>query len=317
MAPGRSPLPPDYDALVDRSVDLDRVCSSSDWVLPALATWGTADPVVAREGDAAVALGRAPLRRGVERWCGLDPTWGFACPVVGPDTDRAADLTARCLRGSTRWDAVLLTGLVPGSAREAAVTRRLLQAEYRLFEGPSMTRQVADVHDGVDAWLARRSARFRRNLRRAERSRRAAGVELQLVNGGGREIVERCRAVERRSWKGQRSAGLRDEDFAGFYRHLADRVAASGRLRAGFARDAGRDVAYILGVVRGGTYRGLQLSYDAQYRELSLGNVLQFEQLSALVGEGVHHYDLGMDMPYKRHWADTALTTRTIVVVRR
>ena len=64
------------------------------------------------------------------------------------------------------------------------------------------------------------------------------------------------------------------------------------------------------------TYRGLQLGYDERYAGFSLGNVLQLQQMTALAAEGVRTYDLGMDMPYKLHWADRAFTTRTLVVRR-
>lgn len=331
--PGASPLPAGYDQLVDDSPDLDRFCSSGDWLVPAAATWSSMGTVVVEEpGVAALALGRTRLRWGAELWCGLDPVWGFACPVVGRDTDAAAALTARCLAEDGRWAVTLLTGVVPGSARERSLVAALGDANV-LLEGPSMTRRVADLDGagtgstgtdepagttgGVDAWFGRRSATFRRNLRRAERARVAAGVDVEVVRGGGAEVVERCVALESASWKGRGGSGLRDPVLAAFYRHLAERLAPSGRLRSAFARHEGRDVAYILGAVRHCTYRGLQLSYDDRYSALSLGNVLQLRQMVALAAEGIRTYDLGMDMPYKLHWADRAFTTRTIVVRRR
>jgi CelD/BcsL family acetyltransferase involved in cellulose biosynthesis len=215
-----------------------------------------------------------------------------------------------------RWDAALLTGLVPGSARERALAGELGE-RYRLQVGPSMTRQVADIGGGLESYLARRSPRFRRNLRQAERRRRDRRIDVELVRGGGVEVVERCIAVERRSWKGAEGSGLAEDGFADFYRTIARGLAPAGRLRAGFARSGDRDVAFILGAVRGGVYRGLQLGYDEAFAELSLGNLLQLHQIEALVDEAVESYDLGMDMAYKRQWADRSLTTRTLVVSRR
>src|SRR4051812_35088568 len=138
-ATGPSPLPAGYDQLVDDSADLDPFCSSSDWLAPAAATWSGGGTVVAEDGGVAVALGRTPLRRGAELWCGLDPVWGFACPVVGRDTDAAAALVARCLAGDARWAVTLLTGLVAGSARERSLVAAL-ETAHDLLEGPSMTR---------------------------------------------------------------------------------------------------------------------------------------------------------------------------------
>src|SRR6188472_1199642 len=49
MEPDPSMLPDGYDRLVDESADIDRLCSSSDWVLPAAATWVGDGLVVAAE----------------------------------------------------------------------------------------------------------------------------------------------------------------------------------------------------------------------------------------------------------------------------
>jgi CelD/BcsL family acetyltransferase involved in cellulose biosynthesis len=97
---------------------------------------------------------------------------------------------------------------------------------------------------------------------------------------------------------------------------MARRLATSGRLRAGFARAGEQDVAYILGAVRGADYRGLQISFDEAWAPWSLGNLLQLAQMEALVEEGVTRYDLGMDMAYKRSWADEATASETLVVLR-
>ena len=51
-----------------------------------------------------------------------------------------------------------------------------------------------------------------------------------------------------------------------FYQRALPRLAARGALRLSFARDGERDVGYVLGGVLGDTYRGLQLSYDADYQ---------------------------------------------------
>jgi CelD/BcsL family acetyltransferase involved in cellulose biosynthesis len=47
---------------------------------------------------------------------------------------------------------------------------------------------------------------------------------------------------------------------------------------------------------------------------LSLGSLLQARQIAALCDEGATSYDLGMDMPYKRRWAEHAFDTITIAI---
>lgn len=320
-----------YDALVDASPDIDRFCSSTDWVIPAEAAFGDGAEVVSafvehdndhdlrrsgRRVGAAIGLAAAEAHGGVVLRS-LDPMWGYACPVVGPDPHLgAAALDALLGHLAPEWTACLISGLRPdGLALSALVAR--LRGRYRLGLGADVIRRVARLDDGVDGFLTRRSATFRRNARRAARAAEGAGVELQFGRGGGSEVVERAIALEQRSWKGRSGSGLAEPDFAGFYRDLATRLEPDGRLRAGFARQGGRDVGFILGAVRGSAYRGLQLAYDDDRASLSIGNLLQLGQMAELVEEGITVYDLGQEMAYKASWSDEMDVTTTLVVLAR
>ena len=75
-------------------------------------------------------------------------------------------------------------------------------------------------------------------------------------------------------------------------------------------------LAFILGGVFAGEYRGLQFSFDAEYRHHALGNLLQLQQIEALCEEGNEVYDLGTAMPYKERWAETVVETRLLVIAR-
>jgi CelD/BcsL family acetyltransferase involved in cellulose biosynthesis len=48
-----------------------------------------------------------------------------------------------------------------------------------------------------------------------------------------------------------------------------------------------------------------------------VGTLLQAFQIEQLAADGVRIYDLGMEMAYKRRWADETLDTRTTVIIRR
>jgi len=184
-------------------------------------------------------------------------------------------------------------------------------------------RRVARLDDGLDAYLARRSRSFRRNARNAARRAETVGLRIEWHDGAGADpvgLVERAVEAERTSWKGRQDSGLGDPVFARFYRELAAGLAASGdghRLRAGFAVLDGRDVGYILGAVRGGRYRGLQLAYAEEVARLSLGNLLQLGQMERLVADGVSRYDLGQDMAYKEAWSDELVVTDTVLLAAR
>ena len=61
--------------------------------------------------------------------------------------------------------------------------------------------------------------------------------------------------------------------------------------------------------------RGFQFSFDRRLRELSLGSLMQRAQIAALCDEGIETYDLGMDVRYKRRWADRARDTLTLAIL--
>ena len=60
--------------------------------------------------------------------------------------------------------------------------------------------------------------------------------------------------------------------------------------------------------------RGFQMGFDASMRAMGAGNLVQFELIQALCDEGVEYYDLGMDMNYKRRWAENRLEFVNLLV---
>lgn len=306
-----------WDRAVATTPGIDPFCSSTDWSFAAAAAfpqWGP--PTVT--GVGAALVGTRPLRHddGLLVRYGLDPLWGFATPVVGPAAD-AGRAVAEHL-ADLRWDACVLTG----QDRDLPLTRAVVAAladRFDLGMGPEEHRMRADLAPGFDAWLARRTPRFRQRLRRLEREAESHGLRLEALDPHGppEAVLARCCAVEERSWKGAQGSGLTDPVLATFYRAALGRLGPGGRIRALVAVLHGEDVGFVLGGVRGGTYRGFQLAYDAAHEQLGLGHLLQAAQLRALDAEGgIATYDLGMRMPYKERWADRVDTTFALVVRR-
>lgn len=131
-------------------------------------------------------------------------------------------------------------------------------------------------------------------------------------------LFERLMSIEYRSWKGQEGSGITSIEMSAMYESMIARLVVQGRLAAHVAVVDGSDVGYILGGIRSRRYRGLQLSYCDDARELSVGNLLQDHQLRLLDSlDLADTYDLGMDFDYKRRWADHRETSLTLVVHRR
>jgi CelD/BcsL family acetyltransferase involved in cellulose biosynthesis len=302
-----------WDDAVDRTEGADEFCASSVWSFAAAASFPeAAPPVVVGDGRSFAGLRATTTEDGMRVLVGLDPIWGFATPVVGHPLIAARLLAARVALEA--HDVVVVAGQRDGSLALQCLAREL-DGAGRLLRGPTEQRVQADLRAGVDAWWQRRSSRFRQRLRHLRRQAEERGVTVVDCSAlPPDEAIDRVLDVEVRSWKGRDGTGLASPDLADFYRRLAWRLAPGDQLRLLFARLDGRDVAYVLGGVRGRTYRGLQLSQDVTVAELGLGHVLQLHQVEALAGSGIDTYDLGMDMPYKRRWADRVDETFSLLI---
>lgn len=187
----------------------------------------------------------------------------------------------------------------------------------RLSLGESSSRLIADLTDGMAAYLDRRSHGFRRSIRRAQKRTREAGITFEDASAKPAESnFARIVDVERRGWKGRDDVGIQSGGMHDFYELMLPRLAARSAQQVRFARHKDRDVAYIMGGLHSDTYRGLQFSYDVEYAEFGLGNVLQVEQMTCCHAMGANHYDLGMWMDYKLRWSDRSHDTVALFIIR-
>lgn len=248
----------------------------------------------------------------------LEAMWALACPAVGGETGvLAAGIEQLCQQPLRAWKLMFLAGLPVGHPLLAALVERLDgQVGFRL--GESSGRLIATLEEGMDAYWARRSKGFRRSLRRAQAKAKAAGISFEdaSTSADSKQLFARIVEVEKRAWKGRDSVGIAEGSMHDFYELMMPRLAAQGTLQVRFATQDGRDLAYILGGLRGHTYRGLQFSYDADYGEFGLGNLLQAKQLTHCAAIGACHYDLGMSMEYKHRWSDWEHSTMSLFLIR-
>jgi hypothetical protein len=296
----------------------DPMAATAAWQLSALEVWGAGRPVLLCSDDNAMAV--VALRESGERHYELEPletVWGFGSPLIGEWAvdclNEIVDEVSHCLK--TRPTRIVLTGLDP----DAGVLEDLHFRFGRRFDlwisSEPMLHGSASLEGGVDGFLGRRSGNFRRKLRQQQRRAADAGVRFEHFSPTTREDADRCFArivsVEQRSWKGLGRCGMDSPDALRFYAAMLRRLAALGRARIGFARAEDADIGFIFGGVTGSIYRGQQFSFDHDWSPFSIGNLLQFEQVSWCCEEGITRYDLGPllgpRMAYKTHWAETEL----------
>jgi hypothetical protein len=285
-----------------RTPGVSALCSGPDWQLAAHdglhGAAGARSHLIVEDAGSWIIF----VERERERiYFPFESAWMFSSPVTG-DPDRIVDL----LLAAPRWlDGPLglcLGGIRCESPLHEAV-RRIEPATRRYDEFAATECMIIDLGEGVESWLGRRSPKFRRSLREAEK---ASGIEIVEADGESDEaLFARILAVQERTYKWREGTDiLKAPEYAAFYRTLLIGLRARGDLRLRFAQRDGEDLAYIFGGVAGDTYRGFQMSYVEEARSLGLGNRLQFENLRRCEAEGVTRYDLGMHSAYKDRWAD-------------
>jgi Acetyltransferase (GNAT) domain len=250
----------------------------------------------------------------------LDRVWGFGANIVPSEHTSLEELTndtAAALLAVPDWKICVLAGTIEDSALDAA-TISAFGRHLPLYAGEERTRCQASLAGGIDGYLSRRTREHRRNIRQAERRATKAGVTFTVAdNVDSTKTIARLHAIEATSWKGIDGSGIEAPEMAALYERLVRDLNARNALRCVFAQTDEGDVGFILGGVLGNTYRGLQISFTESARELSVGNLLQWHEVQRMCAEGLHTYDLGMDIDYKRRWAENHMTTRAIIAVRR
>lgn len=309
-----------YDAVL-HTEGIDRFCSSLDWILPAHEAFIPDHPLHLR----AVAEGYVSLARGFNPRIGrylqpLEASWCLASPFAGQDVEAVVEAFAdECATRLVDWDLLYLSGIPPDTPLFRAIIRAF-GIRHRIGLGHRTKRFVASLDEGAEGWLSRRSSKFRANLRRARRLAKGKQVEYEWIDSVAEdralEFYERILRIEERSWKGRSGTGILDGGMNTFYRIMLPRLARRGGLRAVIARCEGEDVAFVFGGLFDDLYRGLQLSFDAEYQKLSLGNLVQWEMIRRLAEEGIAWYDLGSELDYKTRWAEERLETVTLWVWR-
>ncbi len=307
-----------FDHSVTATPKISTFCSGSDWILSAHKNLHPPrETLVYEDEDHWLTLTQGPLFHLSNVIQPMESAWCFSCPLIGPNPRHSVSLLLKLLRRRREDISLLLLGGIPRGSKMHADCYRYLGKFFRIQAFPGSDCCEASLKGGADGYLSRRSVSFRASLRSGMRKAIKEGVDFEHLSGNmdGISILNRVLSVEMRSWKhGAGESVFRHHDHYQFYRDLIKRTAGKGLLRAVFAKREGEDIAYVIGGILGRKYRGFQMGFDASMRTMGAGNLVQFELIEALCDEGVEYYDLGMDMNYKRRWAENRLEFVNLLV---
>ena len=160
-------------------------------------------------------------------------------------------LAAALTRASLKPNFVLITGLERDGrlvrALEARFGGRVAMDSTQVCE-----RRVASLCGGIDGYFARRSPKFRAELRRAERRLLSQGGAAEyLTDGNAQDIMQRIISVEQKSWKGQSAQGVDVGLLKEFYQEIIETLLDQGAFRGVFIRHNGIDIGFAFGGIEG------------------------------------------------------------------
>lgn len=279
------------------------------------------EPLLAIAEDRHAIRGLVPLMLTTEK------RFGLAIHVLSPLSDRyhthsdllvergAAEaivqaLFGRLLASGVRWDIFQLRRVFDGNAIALP-----LAAGARSAGLPCLARRydpafVLALDASYDAWLKRRSGRFRNNLKRMGRKLAEAGAVHYRKTDGSRSLEEEYQcllAVEAGSWKHAHGTSIDCISAQRlFYETLCRLAFAKRRLHLAFIELEGQPVAYTLGLLKGETYYLLKTSYLESLKLSGAATIAKARLVEDLIASGVTRLDLGPDLyEWKRVWADS------------
>ncbi len=242
-----------------------------------------------------------------------ESSWMFGSPLIGEPT-AVVDLLFRVAKDGFQGKVGFCLGGVrkEGLLYQECERRRSECLHWEEFSGTDC--MIIDLNEGFDAWLQRRSPKFRKSMRQL---RVPSEVNVKDVSSDAiPDLLQRVLEVQKQTYKWKDGTDIfLTEDYRLFYAQIMTDLQERNRLRVSFVSDRTRDVAFQVGGLYENGYRGLQMSYIEEARSWGLGNWLQLENLRRCAEEGITEYDLGMHSPYKERWADRQDEYRVIFVV--
>jgi CelD/BcsL family acetyltransferase involved in cellulose biosynthesis len=260
--------------------------------------------VLWRDGEPAAVL---PLWRRDRRLEALsDALHTPVFRVPARDASALAAVTAAALDAAGGGELVV-EALADGDP-ELGALRGAARARHRLVVvDPQHVSPIVDTVGDFDAYRRAAGSRWRELERRRRKMHREHDVRYALIRSPDDLDLELAcgLAVEASGWKGAGGTAIVSApDTHAFYRAVAHRFHATGRLKLSELWLDGRVVAFDLSLLHRGRLHLLKTGYDESVRSLAPGLVLRRAVIERCFELGLDAHELlGDDMPWKRLFA--------------
>lgn len=241
---------------------------------------------------------------------------------------------ASCI--ASRWNLLVLEGLT----RESGQAGRILAAASRIglrtdgrsraTEGPGYERTFlfVDLPDSMEAYLAARSASFRKKLRQrcanARRDVEAIGtLGIDTYRGDTvEEGMDRLFVLETRSWKAQGNRGrpltLRlDDRLPTFYRSVARAYAETDEAQVIVVTVADEPISAIFTLERDGRAIGVLTYLDEAFARQVTAQPMFRHLVQTAIGRSLRELDLNGNTTFLRKWSNGSRVLDRVVLYNR
>ncbi len=282
--------------------------STYEWILSWIEVYGADDAdlriVTAWNDGTLIAAVPLAIRRArpSPRLGYAPPTWTMLCAdragfhdmLMRPGETGAMTAIFEALH---RQDGPAFADLTPVRPSEgfAAFLAAARAAGCWVYQRDEIRTVISDLDGGWEAYLGRRSARTRKQIRALERRiARDGGTVLAAATDSPEDlrILEQALDVSARSWKAQNGTDIgSDPRNREFFRKAYARFAQSGAMKVHVLIYDGKPVSSEISLHLGGTAYGLVIDYDAAYAHLSVGRFISDEGMRRAVAAGARTYD--------------------------
>lgn len=312
----------EFDRAVMRTPGIPDCCSGSSWALAAhetlrLQEYRNIPPLIVHDDGHWLLFAQRPVSQGTYYFEPFEGYWLFTCPLVGPDPHKSLELLNRAVDKLKPGNSTcFLLGGIPADGELDHLILAPNNPFHIIQQAEGIPSMWIYLKDGVDAYLKRRSPKFQKSVRQARARITSEPITFDDIHTNEVGLFDRLMDIEERGWKHREGQSIFQEyQFVQFYNHMMDSSGRASDLRFLVAQYEGADIGYIMGAKFGNTYRGWQMSYDDRFRSLSIGNILQLENMNLRASEGVETYDLGMFADYKERWTDDIRELNVYVIM--
>lgn len=240
--------------------------------------------------------------------------------LVDPaDTETLDSISSYLLDHRETWEMCTLWELSPEDALMQRFLDNFSDQGLLLAATPSSTCPFIDLRGSWQDYLAGRSRRLRKNLRRSRRQLESLGrLELRQIRDWpeAKAGMADYLTVEENSWKADRGIGIGRSLWSfGYYESLAHHYCQRGEFDLRLLTLDDRPIAATFGIRDRGTFYSMRIAHDRAFNPYSPGTLLEAMELEALFATDLDRYDpLGGFLTNKLRWADSAVDTVTLHV---